>query len=180
MFRLQAEQVREQVLGIFPHTEGRASFFRGLRNPLESFSLGLNPFEIVGAGVLTLPLEYLQRRFRPLLDLRPVAYEPPPINPEAFRLGPTPRDLLGMLRRQPHPARLAGQLRLPRRTRDVPAHPVPADRSRLGRHRLSGTSSLRSDSGAPPRTPVLTAYPLQQTGEGKQRLDEPNRVPSPS
>ena len=47
--------------------------------------------------MLTLPLEYLQRRFRPLLDLRPVAYEPPPINPEAFRLGPTPRDLLAML-----------------------------------------------------------------------------------
>jgi hypothetical protein len=97
VFRLQAEHVREQVLGIFPHTEGRASFFRGLRNPLESFSLGLDPFEIVGAGVLTLPLEYLQRRFRPLLDLRPVAYEPPPINPESFRLGPTPRDLLNML-----------------------------------------------------------------------------------
>ena len=97
VFRLQAEHVREQVLGIFPHTEGRASFFRGLRNPLESFSLALDPFEIVGAGVLTLPLEYLQRRFRPLLDLRPVAYEPPPIPPESFRLGPTPRDLLNML-----------------------------------------------------------------------------------
>ena len=50
VFRLQAEHVREQVLGIFPHTEGRASFFRGLRNPLESSSLGLDPFEIVGAG----------------------------------------------------------------------------------------------------------------------------------
>ena len=59
--------------------------------------MGLDPFEIVGAGVLILPVDHLQRRFRPMLDLRPVSYQPPPIDPEAFRLGPTPRDLLTML-----------------------------------------------------------------------------------
>jgi eukaryotic-like serine/threonine-protein kinase len=99
VFRLQAEFVRERVLELFPLSEGRASFYRELRNPFESFALGLEPFELIGAGVLTLPLEYLQRRYRPLLDQRPVAFPPARFDPEVFKLGPTPHDLLGMLDR---------------------------------------------------------------------------------
>jgi hypothetical protein len=97
VFRLQAEFVREQVVQMLALTEGRATFFRELRNPFESFALGLDSYELIGAGVLTLPLDLLQRRYRPLLDQRPVAYDPARFDPEVFKLGPTPRDLLGML-----------------------------------------------------------------------------------
>ena len=98
--RLQAEQVRERTVAFFAHDQGRVSFFRGLRNPFESGSLGLDPGEIIGAGVLTLPVELLQKRFRQLLDLRPVAFNPPRVPPEVFHLGPTPRELWSMLEGQ--------------------------------------------------------------------------------
>ena len=164
VFRLQAEHVREQVLGIFPHTEGRASFFRGLRNPLESSSLGLDPFEIVGAGVLTLPLEYLQRRFRPLLDLRPVAYEPPPINPEAFRLGPTPRDLLTMLDGSRTLRVWLGSFASPDERVTFLRTLVSADRGGAGGNRVSTGFRVRPY----PRT-SLTPYPLPAAGERANR-----------
>jgi serine/threonine-protein kinase len=97
VFRLLSDQVRERVMEIFGWVQGQATFYRNVRNPQEAFPLGLDPFEILGAGVLTLPYEYLERRALGVLELRPHAYNPPRIAPEAFRLGPTPRDLLGML-----------------------------------------------------------------------------------
>jgi serine/threonine protein kinase len=97
VFRLLSEQVRQRVLETFSFSQGRAAFYRNLRNPHESFPLGLDPFEILGAGVLILPFEHLQRRFVVLRDLRPRAYDPPRLSPEAFKLGPTPRELWSML-----------------------------------------------------------------------------------
>jgi serine/threonine protein kinase len=97
VFRLLSEQVRQRVLETFSFSQGKAAFYRNLRNPHESFPLGLDPFEILGAGVLILPFEHLQRRFVVLRDLRPRAYDPPRLSPEAFRLGPTPRELWSML-----------------------------------------------------------------------------------
>jgi hypothetical protein len=93
VFRLLAEMVRGRVIEMFAITQGRASFYRGARNADESFPLGLDPFELLGAGVLTLPLEYLRQRYMPLLDQRPQAIKPPRIDPAVFQLGPTPRDL---------------------------------------------------------------------------------------
>ncbi len=97
VFRLLSEEVRQRVLETFGFLQGRAHFYRGQRNPHESFPLGLDPFEILGAGVLSLPFEQLQRRFVVLRDLRPRAFDPPRLSPEAFRLGPTPRELWSML-----------------------------------------------------------------------------------
>jgi hypothetical protein len=97
VFRLLSEQVRQGVLETFGFLQGRAQFFRNTRNPHESFPLGLDPFEILGAGVLSHPFEHLQRRFVVLRDLRPRAFDPPRLSHEAFRLGPTPRELWSML-----------------------------------------------------------------------------------
>ncbi len=97
VFRLLSQQVRERVMEIFGWVQGHFSFFRGARNPQEAFPLGLDTFEILGAGVLTLPYEFLERRFMPILDQRPRAAFPPRITLEAFRLGPTPREVWGML-----------------------------------------------------------------------------------
>jgi serine/threonine-protein kinase len=97
VFRLLSDQVRERVMEIFGWVQGQALFFRGVRNPQEAFPLGLDPFEILGAGVLTLPYDYLERRALQALELHPRGYDSPRISPEAFRLGPTPRDVLGML-----------------------------------------------------------------------------------
>jgi serine/threonine-protein kinase len=97
VFRLLSQQVRERVMEIFAWVQGYFSFYRGVRNPHEAFPLGLDTFEILGAGVLTLPYEFLERKFLPFLDYRPRSKPYTRIAPEAFRLGPTPRDLLGFL-----------------------------------------------------------------------------------
>jgi len=97
VFRLLSQQVRERVMELFTWTEGQFSFFRGLQNPVAAFPLGLNSFEILGAGVLTLSYDFLASHFLPMSEFHPRALPNPRINPEAFRLGPTPREVWNML-----------------------------------------------------------------------------------
>jgi len=97
VFRLLSQHVRERVMELFTWTEGAFDFYRGLRNPVEAFPLGLSSFEILGAGVVALSYDYLVEHFETLMDFRPRAMPNPRVNPEAFRLGPTPRDVLGLL-----------------------------------------------------------------------------------
>jgi hypothetical protein len=66
-------------------------------NPLDSFPLGLDTFEILGAGVINLPGDLLGQRFASMLDYRPVASGRDRVQPEAFRIGPTPREVMEML-----------------------------------------------------------------------------------
>lgn len=97
VFRLLSQQVRERVMEIFGWVQGRVAFYRDVRNPNEAFTLGLDPFEILGAGVLALPVEHIERRMAPALDRRPRAIAHTRLAPEAFRLGPTPRDVWNLL-----------------------------------------------------------------------------------
>jgi hypothetical protein len=97
VFRLLSQQVRDRVIDVFGWTEGTFAFFRGTTNPAEGFPLGLDTFEILGAGVVTLPGEPLEQRFAPLVDYRPVATPHRRVQPEAFRIGPTPREVLELL-----------------------------------------------------------------------------------
>jgi serine/threonine-protein kinase len=97
VFRLLSQQVRDRVIDIFSWTQGTFAFYRHVVNQQDSFPLGLDTFEILGAGVLNLPFELLEERFASLLDVRPSPTGRMRIAPEAFRLGPTPREVLEML-----------------------------------------------------------------------------------
>ncbi len=97
VFRLLSQHVRERVMELFTWSEGGFAYFRGLRNPTEAFPLGLSSFEILGAGVVALSYDFLALHFEPLLDFHPRAMPNPRISPEGFRLGPTPREVLGLL-----------------------------------------------------------------------------------
>jgi len=97
VFRLLSQQVRERVMDIFGWVQGYYSFYRNVRNPQEAFPLGLDTFEILGAGLLTLPYDFLERRFVRFLDYRPRANPYGRVSPESFRLGPTPREVLKFL-----------------------------------------------------------------------------------
>jgi len=97
VFRLLSEQVRDRVIDVFAWTEGTFAFYRGVTNRQESFPLGLDTFEILGAGVVSLPPEQLAERFEPFDDLRPIATGRGRVYPEAFKIGPTPREVLDML-----------------------------------------------------------------------------------
>ncbi|HTB56307.1 MAG TPA: protein kinase [Polyangia bacterium] len=97
VFRLLSEQVRDRVIDVFAWTEGTFAFYRGVTNRQESFPLGLDTFEILGAGVVSMPAALLERRFEPIGDLRPVPSGRGRVDPEAFKIGPTPREVLDML-----------------------------------------------------------------------------------
>jgi hypothetical protein len=97
VFRLLSEQVRDRVIDVFAWTEGTFAFYRGVTNRQENFPLGLDTFEILGSSVVNLPYELLTQRFDPLLDYRPVATRRGRVEPEAFRIGPTPREVLNLL-----------------------------------------------------------------------------------
>jgi eukaryotic-like serine/threonine-protein kinase len=97
VFRLLSEQVRDRVIDVFAWTEGTFAFYRNVTNQQDNFPLGLDTFEILGAGVLSLSAELLEQRFAPLLDFRAVATGRVRLQPEAFKIGPTPREVLEML-----------------------------------------------------------------------------------
>ena len=97
VFRLLSQQVRERVMEIFTWVQGYYSFYRGIRNPTEAFPLGLDTFEILGAGLLTLPYEFLERKCDSFLEYRPRTNPYGRVQPEAFKLGPTPREVLSFL-----------------------------------------------------------------------------------
>ena len=97
VFRLLSQHVRERVMELFTWTQGAFNYYRGMRNPLEAFPLGLSSFEILGAGVVALSYDFLASHFEPLMDFHPRSMPNPRVSPEAFRLGPTPREVLGIL-----------------------------------------------------------------------------------
>ena len=97
VFRLLSEQVRDRVIDVFAWTEGTFAYYRGVTNRQENFPLGLDTFEILGASVVNLPYELLVQRFDAMLDYRPVATRRGRVEPEAFRIGPTPREVLNLL-----------------------------------------------------------------------------------
>jgi serine/threonine-protein kinase len=97
VFRQLSQQVRDRVIDLFRWSQGTFSFFRGVTNAQDSFPLGLDGFEILGAGVLTVPAEDLEQRFSSLRDSRPRRTDRRQIDPDAFRLGPTPREVLALL-----------------------------------------------------------------------------------
>jgi len=97
VFRQLSQQVRDRVIDVFRWSRGTFAFYRGVQNEQESFPLGLDAFEILGAGVLTVPFEDLETRFASLMDSKPRRSDRRRIDPDAFRLGPTPREVLGLL-----------------------------------------------------------------------------------
>jgi len=97
VFRHLSQQVCERVIDLFRWSRGTFAFFRWVKNERESFPLGLDGFEILGAGVLTIPAEDLERRFSARLDSPPRRSDRNRIDPDAFRLGPTPGEVLALL-----------------------------------------------------------------------------------
>jgi len=97
VFRQLSQQVRDRIIDLFRWSDGSFAFYRGVKNEQESFPLGLDGFEILGAGVLTVPADQLELRFEAMHASRPRRAERRRIDPDAFRLGPTPREVLELL-----------------------------------------------------------------------------------
>jgi eukaryotic-like serine/threonine-protein kinase len=97
VLRHLTHQVRQKLLNAFAVEDGSYAYHRGRTCEQESAPLGLDAFEVIGAGVMALPEPVLTRRLQPLLGQRPRSSSPPPIPPEAFRLGARPRQIFDNL-----------------------------------------------------------------------------------
>jgi eukaryotic-like serine/threonine-protein kinase len=97
VFRQLSQQVRDRVIDLFRWSTGAFAFYRGVTNQQGSFPLDLDGFEILGAGAVTVPTADLEKRFAPALDSRPRRSGRRTIDPDAFHLGPTPREVLALL-----------------------------------------------------------------------------------
>jgi hypothetical protein len=77
--------------------KGRYAWYADRKNPREAFPLDLDPFEVLGAGAMALPREFVARwRDRTGLT-RPKACKVPSLGPEAFRAGAIIRDVYDSL-----------------------------------------------------------------------------------
>jgi serine/threonine protein kinase len=93
VFRHLTRQVRDKIIDVFAWQTGRYRYFRGRMNKREAFPLGLDAFEILGAGVAGLPLESVRMRLDKLSAKRVRRAERQRPTPEHFRVGAGPREL---------------------------------------------------------------------------------------
>jgi hypothetical protein len=89
--------VRDKIIDVFSWQSGRYRFYKGRTNQREAFPLGLDSFEILGAGVAGLPLDSVRARLMIYASKRPVRVERERPKPEQFRVGTGPRELLQRL-----------------------------------------------------------------------------------
>jgi serine/threonine-protein kinase len=93
VFRHLTRQVRDKIIDVFAWQSGHYRYYRGRMNNRESFPLGLDAFEILGAGVAGLPLEPVRLRMDKLGSKRARRVERQRPTPEHFRVGAGPREL---------------------------------------------------------------------------------------
>jgi serine/threonine-protein kinase len=93
VFRHLTRQVRDKIIDVFAWQTGSYRYYRGRMNKREAFPLGLDAFEILGAGVAGLPMEPVRARLDKLAQKRVRRVERQRPTPEHFRVGAGPREL---------------------------------------------------------------------------------------
>jgi eukaryotic-like serine/threonine-protein kinase len=97
VFRHLTRQVREKIVDACTWQKGIYRWYEGRKTSRESFPLGLDAFEVLGAGATALPAEMVETWAAPHGDRVPVAAKNGRVVPEAFRLGTYPRDVYNKL-----------------------------------------------------------------------------------
>jgi serine/threonine-protein kinase len=97
VFRHLSRQVRDKIVDVCTWPRGTFQWYPGKRNTREAFPLGLDAFEVLGAGATALPEEMMEAWALPYYERHPVAAKNARVVPEAFRLGNYPRDIYNRL-----------------------------------------------------------------------------------
>ena len=97
VLRHLTQQVREKVLDAYRWDDGTFRYYQNTSSKFESAPLGLNAYELIGAGVDGLPHSSLNKRLARHRAHCYVAVSPPPVPPEVFRLGDRPRAAFDLL-----------------------------------------------------------------------------------
>ena len=99
VLRHLTHQVRQRVLDAFQWSEGSYEYHGGRRAADESAPLGLDAFELMGAGIFALAGDAVVQRAADLMDRRIRLVDPPPVPPEVFRFGSLTRQVCADLKR---------------------------------------------------------------------------------
>jgi hypothetical protein len=97
VFRHLTRQVRARLIDLFSWPQGSWRWWRDRVNPREAFPLGLDAYEVIGAGVSAMSIETLELRLGPHMARTPRAVAGAAPHPDRFKVGPMPADLLGRL-----------------------------------------------------------------------------------
>lgn len=100
VLRHLTHQVREKLLDTFNWAAGAYLFYQDKESASESAPLGLDAYELLGAGANRISISTVRERLQPHLSKRPRATMPPPVPPEVFRLGSVPRETFDKLNGQ--------------------------------------------------------------------------------
>jgi serine/threonine protein kinase len=90
VLRHLTQQVRDKLLAAFDWTVGTYMFYRDKESANQSAPLGLDAYEMLGAGAQRVPLEFVRAHLAPRRQNRLRAVAQPPVPPEVFRLGGAP------------------------------------------------------------------------------------------
>ena len=97
VFRQLTRQVREKIVDVCTWQKGTYRWYSGRKTTRDSFPLGLDAFEVLGAGATALPVDLVESWAAPSFERLPVAAKNARVVPEAFRLGSYPRDVYNRL-----------------------------------------------------------------------------------
>jgi hypothetical protein len=93
VFRHLTRQVRDKIVDVCTWQKGHYRWFRGKRNEREAFPLGIDAFEVIGAGATAMTPDAIEGWARLHLERTPIATKNTRVVPEAFKLGTYPRDV---------------------------------------------------------------------------------------
>jgi serine/threonine-protein kinase len=100
LFRLLTQQVRDKLIDVYTWTKGSYRYYRGERTTQEAFPLGLNIYEVTGAGVMAIPEPVLRARFESVLDSVPRIVPNPQLDPESFHISELLQQAVALLDNQ--------------------------------------------------------------------------------
>ena len=94
VFRLLTRQVRHKLIDVCTWNKGTYTWYPWRENHRESFPLDLDPFEVLGAGAMSLPEDVLWRWSEAVSSVRPRPTTRFGVRPEQFKVGPLGRRVL--------------------------------------------------------------------------------------
>jgi hypothetical protein len=109
VFRHLTRQVRKKIVDVCTWEKGRYAWYADRKNPREAFPLDLDPFEVLGAGAMALPKDFISRWKDRVSKIKPKPAKVSSLGPDSFRTGPVIRDVYDSLSGRKSIGELAGR-----------------------------------------------------------------------
>jgi hypothetical protein len=78
--------VRDKLIDVCTWSNGRYAWHASRKNPREAFPLDLDPYEVIGAGAMSLPIESLDAWVKKHGQVKLRSAKVPNVGPHSFRV----------------------------------------------------------------------------------------------